>query len=470
MKRFLSDLIWDTRGDTAVIFSISALAIFLGCGAAVDYSRWNNANTTASTVADAAALAAVASADAGEATMIAVAQKYIEENAAAAKLTLTTDPTFTYDKTTTEFTVELEGSIPASLMSLAGFSTLDVKAKSVAVKPEIPPVEMALVLDTTGSMAGTKIAALKTSADKMVTSVLKNKKAKIGIVPFSNYVNVGVSRRHDAFFDVPDDYTKTVSSCSTTYPDKKNCSIKSEDTTCSGTNDGVPYSYACTKKTEICESWGTPVKSCKDVEAVYKFYGCVGSREESVRDVLTDSTKQYPGFLNVGCAAEIQDLTSNLAAAKAKVSGLVATGETYMPAGLTWGWNMLTSAEPLTSAEDATTLAAKGGRKVMVLMTDGVTTLIPATKSKTSHVGPGSSVYKSLDYANTLSASLCKNIKQDGIDIYTVQFDVVDAKLQKLLTECATSPDMSYQASNASELAEAFDNILLDLAQVRIVR
>jgi hypothetical protein len=51
-----------------------------------------------------------------------------------------------------------------------------------------------------------------------------------------------------------------------------------------------------------------------------------------------------------------------------------------------------------------------------------------------------------------------------------VQFDVVDAKLQKLLTECATSPDMSYQASNASELAEAFDNILLDLAQVRIVR
>jgi Flp pilus assembly protein TadG len=178
MKRFLSDLIWDTRGDTAVIFSISALAIFLGCGAAVDYSRWNNANTTASTVADAAALAAVASADAGEATMIAVAQKYIEENAAAAKLTLTTDPTFTYDKTTTEFTVELEGSIPASLMSLAGFSTLDVKAKSVAVKPEIPPVEMALVLDTTGSMAGTKIAALKTSADKMVTSVLKNKKAK----------------------------------------------------------------------------------------------------------------------------------------------------------------------------------------------------------------------------------------------------------------------------------------------------
>lgn len=470
MKQFLRPYFRNEDGSTVVIFAYCLMAVAIASGVALDYNRVNDAKTSIAAVADAAAIAAVSNIDAGETAMKTVAKKYIAANVAAVGVKLKGEPTLTYDKSKAEFTVQIGGTVPTSLMAVAGYTEMEVNAKSVAVRPETPPVEMALSLDTTGSMAGTKITALKAAATKMVTAVLKNKKAKIGIVPFASYVNVGVSRRNEKFFDVPADYSTKTKSCSTTYPNKKGCYIKSTNTTCSGVNDGVPYSYACVNKTEVCADWGAAVKTCTDVDYWYKFYGCVGSREENARAKIDDSTKKYPGFLNVTCGAEIQPLTTNLTTVKNKISSLSASGETYMPGGLTWGWNMLTSAEPLTEAENAKTLAEQGGRKVLVLMTDGVTTLVPANTAKATHTAPGSSTYKKVDYSNTLSADLCKAIKADNIDIYTVQFDVVDAKLQKLLTECASSPAMSFQAANSDELVAAFDQIVADLSQIRIVR
>ncbi len=67
--------------------------------------------------------------------------------------------------------------------------------------------------------------------------------------------------------------------------------------------------------------------------------------------------------------------------------------------------------------------------KVLVLMTDGQTTLAPSTKSAGNTCRPpASSVYKSVSYSDALSAQLCTKIKQDGIEIYTVQYDVTDKR------------------------------------------
>lgn len=470
MHHLISRLWKDRQGSTSVVFSLCVVSVVMACGAAIDFARWQDARTQAAAIADAAALSAVGATPATETQMKAIAASYVEKNISALDLSINGQPKFTYDAAKSEFTVEINGQLPTSVMSLAGISKVDVNVKSVALRPSIPPVEMVLSLDTTGSMAGTKITALKAAATNMVTSVLKNKDAKIGIVPFSNYVNVGVGRRNDKFFDVPADYTKQVDSCSTTYPDKKGCSIVKTTGTCTSTNDGVKTTYACTSSKEVCSSWGNPVKTCTKVNQNYKFSGCIGSREEAYRDRIDVEAKKYPGFLNTSCSAEILDLTNNATTAKSKVSSLSATGETYLPNGLIWGWNMLNSAEPLNSALPAADLAAKGGMKVLVLMTDGATTLAPSTKAAGTHVGPGSSVYKSVNYSNTLSAQLCTNIKKDGIEIYTVQFDVVDKDLEKLLTDCASAATKAYQAKDASELALAFDKILTDIAQIRIAR
>jgi Mg-chelatase subunit ChlD len=470
MKHILRSYSVNENGNTAVLFGYSLMSLALAAGVVLDYTRISNAKTSITAIADAAAIAAVSSIDSGEEAMKTAAANYIDANVEALGIELKGEPNLTYDSNKSEFTVEIVGEVQTSLMAVAGYSSMDIEGKSVAIRPGVPPIEMVLSLDTTGSMAGTKMTALKTAATKMVTAVLKNNKAKVGIVPFATYVNVGTSRRNNEYFNVPADYLGTRKDCKTTYPNKTGCSIVSTNTSCTGSNDGVPYTYACKKDTETCTSWGAAVAVCTDVDHWYKFYGCLGSREENMRAKVSDSTKKYPSMTNTGCSAEIQTLTSDLSALKKKITALSASGETYLPGGLTWGWNMLTSQEPLTEAETATTLAAKGGRKILVLMTDGATTLVPIRKEASGHNTTIASVYKSLDYSNTLSAELCTAIKNDGIDIYTVQFDVVDISLQQLLTNCATSPEMSFQATSSDDLVEAFDRIVLNLSQIRIAR
>lgn len=471
MNRLFSKVFRKDEGSTTVVFSLCFVSVVMACGAAIDFGRWQNAQTEAAAIVDAAALSAVSAGDVPVPTMEAIATEYIKSNVAALDLSIEGGlPRYSYNSDTKEFTVDFTGKMPTSIMSLAGISKVDVNVTATAIRPSLPPIEMVLALDTTGSMAGSKIAALKVAATNMVTSVLKGPDSKIGIVPFSNYVNIGVGRRKNKFFSVPDDYSVQTTSCSTTYPDKKGCSIVTTKKTCTSTNDGVTTTYPCTSSTEVCTSWGNPVKTCKPAIASYKFSGCIGSREEAYRARIDDSSRKYPGFLNTSCASEMLDLTSNATLAKSKIASLTASGETYLPNGLTWGWNMLDSEDPLNSAATMTAMKAKSGMKVLVLMTDGATTLAPSTKDMSTHVAPASSIYKSVDYSNTLSAQLCSNIKSAGIEIYTVQFNVADASLQNLLVNCASSASKAYQADNANELAFAFDKILADLTQVRLAQ
>ena len=452
-------------GNTAIIFGLCLTGICVAAGAAVDYNRLLQQRTAAYALADAAALAAASSSETTQKGMQALASNFVSKNKDLYGLISVEKESYVFDGTTARMTVKLDGTVPTSLMAITGIGTMTYEATSVAEKGAVPPIELVMALDTTGSMSGSKITALKTAADNMVTAILKNPQAKVGIVPFSNYVNIGVSRRNEPSFDVPADYTQDAQSCSTTYPDAKNCKTVKTPTTCY--NDGVPY--ACTSSTTTCDSWGDPVKTCKTVTNSYTFRGCVGSRKEAYRNVISQPSERYPGFLNVNCAAEILDLTDNVTTAKAKVKALTATGETYLPGGLTWGWNMLNPAAPLTSAKPTAELSKVGGMKALVFMTDGANTLVPNNKNASTHVS-SSSTYKSIDYSNTLTAQLCENIKKDNITVYTIQFDVVDSSLKKLLTDCASEPVKSYQAANASELVSVFDNIVADLSQVRLVK
>jgi Flp pilus assembly protein TadG len=92
-------------------------------------------------------------------------------------------------------------------MSLMGIDEFFVNADSAA-EEKISNVEVSLVLDVSGSMAGTKINTLKPAASNFVDTILQNSeegKASISLVPFSTQVNVGatimsqynVTRLHD---------------------------------------------------------------------------------------------------------------------------------------------------------------------------------------------------------------------------------------------------------------------------------
>jgi hypothetical protein len=226
-----------------------------------------------------------------------------------------------------------------------------------------------MVLDTTYSMhPGGRLDALKSAAHTLTDAIMVSGSTKVGIVPFGEYVNVGVSSRDQSWLDVPADYTVNDNYCSYDYPYRTGCTVT---TTCY--NDGIPYS--CHQ--ENCTDWGTPVKSCSPIVWDYKWKGCVGSRDKSLHASISSLYERYPGHLNLDCNREIQPLTTEKSKVKDTIDAMSAWGSTYIPAGLLWGWNMLTPDAPLTEAMSHSELAAKNGKRALVLMSDGANTMLP---------------------------------------------------------------------------------------------
>ncbi|NBE06380.1 VWA domain-containing protein [Paragemmobacter ruber] len=94
--------------------------------------------------------------------------------------------------------VEVKGeiSLETMFMHASGVDVIDVNARSVA-EQRATNIEIVLVLDVSGSMEGSKLSSLKTSAKNFVSTVLANNtnRISIAIVPYNGQVNLGSSLR-----------------------------------------------------------------------------------------------------------------------------------------------------------------------------------------------------------------------------------------------------------------------------------
>lgn len=336
---------------------------------------------------------------------------------------------------------------PAMFGPIIGYSELNMSLDAEATYG-VGDVEIALVLDNTSSMAGAKLEALKDAAHALVDKVTDAPDAdahvRISLVPFGQYVNVGLGYRGSSWLTVPDDYATTSNQCWNTYPDAQssNCRQETVDTTW----DGMPYSY----ETTVCDwDYGDPVEVCDDVTDNFVWRGCVGSRTYPLD--LSDAVgpaSPVPGLLNTYCNSPLTRLGNDWAALSAQIDAQVADGDTYIPGGLLWGWRTLSHNAPFGDGVDP---AVKPDiRKILVLMTDGKNTRSP---NYPDHEGWDSG------QTNDLTAELCSSIKEAGVTIYTVSFAVADAATLTMLSTCASNPINAYNADNAEELEQAFESI-----------
>lgn len=462
----ITDFCRSRSGNVAIVFALSIVPLLLAVGAGVDMVRVNQAQTLLQAAADAAALGGGASSDTSEQKLQQVATKYLDANGADRDFAGVSVRKIKNVSGTGVFSVEVKGAMHTSFMMLAGISTVNVTAISEVKRGSNGPLELVLALDTTYSMIeNDKIGTLKTAATNLVNSVMTNDNVKVGVVPFADYLKVGMKYAGKSWLNVPADIHDNYKSCDWSYPDKSGCSIQ---TTCY--SDGVPYS--CNQ--ENCSYWGPVVESnCKIINYVYSFKGCVMSRPDAYHASISDpDTVHYDGT-TWDCGAPIQELTKVKAEVTAAIDALSPNGNTYIPSGLIWGWNMLTPQEPLTEAAPAGAVNAKGGKKVLVLMTDGANTMAPRTGdyyyTDPYNANRGTSASDS-SYADGMTATLCTKIKAEGIIVYTVLFDVSDPNIQSLLHDCASDPDKSYVADSAAELLTAFNDIGASLTKLRLTK
>ncbi|MGB7335925.1 MAG: pilus assembly protein TadG-related protein, partial [Salaquimonas sp.] len=209
IKEFLKN----KSGNFASILAIASLPVMLGIGVAVDYSSVSQQNTKLQNSLDSAILAVgIDFPSMSEVQVRKILTNYLRSNLSAADYAqiknLHVKPNI-QDRT---LTVTAKAEFTTNFMMLAGVDKLPHEAEA-QIKSASGGAEIAFVLDNTGSMnIDGKLDALKEAAKNFTNAMMKKNSGgdvKIGIVPFSNYVNVGMSNRNASWLDVPDDSSTT---------------------------------------------------------------------------------------------------------------------------------------------------------------------------------------------------------------------------------------------------------------------
>ena len=362
-----SRFVADQRGGVAPIFALAIVPIIGLVGAAVDYSRGNAARTAMQAALDATAL------------MLSRDAAGMDPSQVSAKATSFFNAQFSRSEVTNVqangvlsspqqgsfiLDVTASGTVPTTFTRLLGQQKLDISS-SAQVKWGVKKLELALVLDNTGSMGNNgKLTQLKTASHNLLTTLQNAAKqpgdVKVAIIPFDKIVNIGTGYAGQSWVDY----------------------------------------------------------SVHDIQQA-QWEGCVQDRDQpyDTQDT-TPTTDLHTKFPAVQCSSlttlmPLTDIfdTTGFTNLNSKIDAMTAAGNTNVTIGLVWGWHALTANQPMTEGSEP----APDKDKVIVLLTDGDNTQNRWTRT-------GSSI-------DERTALACTNAKAANIKIYTVRVIDGDATL-----------------------------------------
>jgi Flp pilus assembly protein TadG len=460
-------------GNVSIMFGLALLPMLGAAGAAVDYSRVSQARQSIAAASDAGALAG-ASRTGSTIERESAAREVFASNLQNAGFPFPV--TVRYENLSDQgsnsgFRIEASTSVPTLFGRFVGQQEVSVGFQSQARSGVDQQTELVFVLDTTDSMEGDRIATLKTATNAMLDDLVGRTRRpdllKVGVVPFAQYVNVGMSNRNAPWIDVPADYRapdypvwdvvswtncREVSYPSEPFVPSGQCIRDGRPRTCPG-SPGRPA-----RTENVCDPVYATTPRMVTGDWV-RWYGCVGSRAYPLNTRDSDYGTRIPGLMNVTCGTPIQNLTNDIASVRSTINGLTTMGETYLPSGLIWGKRMLSPGEPLSAT------AAPGTRKIMVLVTDGKNTKSP---NYPAHEGWDEGL------ANQLTNETCQNIANDTanpIRVFTVAFEMDALATKTILQNCATrSGGQFFDAMDPVRLRAAFSDIVNQVYGVRLTQ
>lgn len=494
-------------GNVAMMFGLAAIPFFAAGGLAVDYGRALQAKSKLSNALDATALAIGGQLNLTDAQIQAAAQAFFNANYPSSEIAQ--PGALQISSSNTTVTIHVDAIVPTVMMNVVGIDYVPVHAE-VEVMREMKGLEVALVLDTTGSMADSgKIQALKQAGHDLMDILCGSScstKLKVGVVPFAAAVRLdptaavnggwidttGTARDAKAHFSTRfayQIYAPLTGSPNTSYQMTRKWTGCVEARTNKKTGSGItPYDY---EVTDTAPTAGTPDSRWVPFFAPDEPNGSnagSGWNNSYVNDISTSTNWQtrlkysakYANVNNVNvedqCGMQpILDLTSTKATVLATIDALSPSGNTHVPIGLGWGWRLLSPTAPYTQGvaySDTQT------NKAVILMTDGANTIPTSSSLAGSDYTAYGYLYESrlgstnattaVNNMNTQLATLCTNVKATGIRVYTILLMENDTTIYNLLRSCATNTSMFFDTPSASQLQAVFRAIGADLSNLRI--
>jgi Flp pilus assembly protein TadG len=518
----------NSDGNVAMLFGIAVIPLVLGIGVAVDVGRGMLVRERMYSAADASALAIGSWAGLTQTEMKAKAQQFFDANYPPNSLGTVglLDVTFPGD----DIVVKVSGKIPTTFMRLANIDEMNIATSSTITKKE-RNIELALVLDTTGSMGQNgKLTAMKTAAKSMVETLFDSKptsdKLKIAVVPFAAAVNIGSGNIDSGWIDKDansavsyEDFssgTKVLTLLTKIGRNWGGC-VRERGGAYELTDDApsnpetrfAPYfapdepsEKASNNNREYDNSYlkdGSSPAVCNGSTWGGGGWGS-GSGSGTANDTACqkDTTKYTNPQWEVNSSSDrgpehncppkaITSLNNTKSTITTAIDGLVAKGNTVIPAGLLWGWRVVSPTEPFSEGGSYTDDKIV---KAIVLLTDGennvsggdnyhnkstynafgYAAIYPSgSTAVANHLGSasGSNAESTL---NSKLTTVCNAVKAKNILVYTIGFQINDTTTQNLLKNCATKTDMYFNSPNNSQLAGIFQDIAQGLGELRIAR
>ena len=396
-----------------------------------------------------------------------------------------------------ELTGEVSCYQPTTIMNLIGKDTMEIHSSSVATFGT-GRVDVAFVFDISGSMNSySRLYNLKIAAKDAADTLLprpgsaSDGDVRIAMAAYNNMVNAGqyfenvTGIKRNRKYQGQQSYWETETT--TEYGWHETC-----EAYCRWS--WGPY---CLSWGERCESEYGPHEVEREVEkfrtveysmnstCVYERGGDhafdnkqptqlqtydLENRPESGAYNAQDSNSNTDAFLagafatyngsswnttGTSCrSAEPFALSHNKTQINKFIDDLSAGDGTAGHQGIAWGWYLISeewsdvftgNATPLSQSEPDVT-------KAMIIMTDGEF---------------NQQFFNSQGNSFNQAESLCDEIKEDDVIIYTVAFQAPNAG-KEILQKCASGPEFYFNAENGQELVESYNAIATSISDLRI--
>ena len=515
-RRFLAD----ERGVFAVIFGILTIVLVVVSGAVVDFVNIQNARSMAQASLDSTVLSLQPTIySQTEQEILDVAEPILLERLSALNVTVDLD---TIDVNQSEGTLFLEArlSIPMPFLGLIGIDTMATRVASQATRKQLF-LEVGMVLDNSGSMNSfSRMTNLKTAASNATEILFEGQDisttTKIGIIPFTSFVNVGANNANqpwidrdgnssiasDNFDDDDDDSTPFFGpvdrlalynqinnaqwgGCVDARPHFEttgaDAHLDTDDTPPDVNNPDTLFVPSFSPDTP--DSWATWQSDYESDTASSSCPPLIWGSDRERQERLC----KYEGNINTSSwgpnfdcpSAAILPLDNQKADVLAAIDDMDAGGATNIHMGAIWGFRVLSPTEPFTEGNpyDPDTL------KVMIIMTDGENTMYAANNMNgafyyspygfpyNERIGEvGWSNAQLREEMNNRTIESCNNAKAANIVVYTIGLNPPNATTQSMLEQCASSLAQAYFPEQPSELDDVFADIAGQLSALRLAQ
>ena len=492
----------DREGSIAVTFAMMLIPMVAVTALAVDISQAYLVRSRLAHAIDAAGLA-MASSTGTDAELKARLDAFLIANYPDNALGMKTSVNTMTIGEKTEVTAT--ASVDTTFGRVVGINKIDVSVSNEIVR-EVTGLEVALVLDNTGSMKdGTKMADLKRAAkslvDKLAATAQRSSTpdaVRLALIPYTMTVNVGSYTYNNAPSWIDKNGVSPINNeiFSSSTPVRRLNLFANMGVAWGGCVEARPSPYDVT---EAPPTTATPatlyVPYFAPDEPDWSGEGFVNNY---VPDESTSSNwKTRQGYLskydqrpktgttslgyqfgpNSGCEIKpLTRLTANFTSFKAAIDAMVAGGDTNISAGLMWGWHTLSPNAPFADGKSYTDPKFT---KVIILMTDGQNhNVVLNNDNRSAYSGIGYIWQNRIGMTSGTSSQrisrldqklnqACNNAKQAGIVIYTVVLkdSAVD---QSTVKACASSPGKMFDVTDSAQFQNVFDTIAGSIQNLRL--